>query len=85
MSIGNAKKFMKNTDRDSNFRKLLYQLNGLNEFQKFQVQEDLEFSIDEFEEAFNHLHSECQFAEQADKLYHLKHLFELIIRDAKIK
>ncbi|PCH67147.1 MAG: hypothetical protein COC06_11740 [Bacteroidales bacterium] len=83
MSIGNAIKFMRNADRDSKFRKSLYKINGIKEFQKFQIGEDLEFSNDEFEEAFNHLHSECQFAEQADNLFNLKHLFELIICDTK--
>lgn len=83
MSIGNAIKFMKNADRDSGFRKLLYKINGINEFQEFQNSKDLVFSNDEFEEAFNHLHSECQFEEQADKLFNLKHLIELIICDTK--
>ncbi|BAX81580.1 hypothetical protein [Labilibaculum antarcticum] len=83
MSIGNAIRFMNNADRDSSFRKSLYKINGIEEFQKFQNSEDLEFSNDEFEEAFNHLHSECQFAEQADTLFNLKHLFELIICDTK--
>ncbi|MDM8159758.1 hypothetical protein QUH73_08040 [Labilibaculum sp. K2S] len=83
MSIGNAIKFMKNADRDSSFRKSLYKLNGIMEFKEFQIVEDLEFSDAEFEEAFNHLHSECQFAEQADKFFNLKHLFELIICDTK--
>ncbi|MDQ1771873.1 hypothetical protein GQR60_15655 [Labilibaculum sp. A4] len=83
MSIGNAIKFMKNVDLDSSFRKSLYKLNGIMEFRKFQIAEDLEFSDAEFEDAFNHLHSECQFAEQADKFFHVKHLFELIICDTK--
>lgn len=83
MSIEKAIKFIRNTDRDSSFRKSLYKLNGSDEFQKFQIRENLEFSNDEFEEAFNHLHSECQFTEHADNLFNLKHLFELIICDTK--
>ncbi|MBN2598524.1 hypothetical protein [Labilibaculum sp.] len=83
MSIGNAIKFIKNSDFDSSFRKSLYKLNGITEFKEFQIAEDLEFSDAEFEEAFNHLHSECQFAEQADNLFNLKHLFELIIGHTK--
>ncbi len=74
---------MKNADRDSNFRKSLCKISGIKEFNEFQINEDLVFSNDEFEEAFNHLHSECQFAEQADHIFNLKHLFELIICDTK--
>lgn len=83
MSIGNAIKFIRNADRDSSFRKSLYKLNGSDEFQKFQIRENMEFSNDEFEDAFNHLHSECQFPKQADNLFNLKHLFELIICETK--
>lgn len=83
MSIGNAIKFMKKTESDFSFRKGLYKLEGVEDFKKFQILEGLEFSDFEFEEAFNYLHTNCQFAEQADRLFNVKHLFELIIRSTK--
>jgi len=83
MSVGNAIKFIKKTDSDSSFRKSLYKLNGIKEFKDFLNLQNLEFSDFDFEEAFNHMHSQCQFSEGADKLYNLKNLFQLIITNSK--
>ncbi|WP_372755552.1 hypothetical protein [Labilibaculum sp.] len=85
MSIANAVKFMKKTDNDSCFRKALYKLDSAKDFEDFQIRENLEFSAFELEEAFNYLHTQCQFAEEADKLFNVKHLLDLIVPLTDIK
>jgi uncharacterized protein (DUF952 family) len=85
MSIANAVNFMKKTGSDSDFRNALYKLNSAKDFEDFQKGEKLEFSAAELEEAFTYLHTQCQFVEEADKLFNVKHLLELIVPQTQIK
>lgn len=83
MSVVNAIKFIKKADNDSTFRKSLYKLNGIKDFKDFLNLQNMEFSDIDFEEAFNYLHTQCQFVEQADKLYNIMNLVKLIINTSK--
>lgn len=84
MSIGNAIKFIKTVDTDDSFRKSLYRVKGgWDGLNNFLHQRDLFYTPGEFEEAFNHLHTECQFEEQADRLYNVLHLLQLVLGDQK--
>jgi len=82
MSIGNAIKFIRTVEIDDSFRKALYRIeggwNGLNYFLQ---QRDLNYSPDEFEEAFNYLHAKCVVEEQADKLFNVRHLVKLVTNE----
>ena len=83
MSIGNAMKFIKKVDNDASFRKSLYQVQGWDGLSVFLNSEDLTYSAGEFEEAFNHMHTQCQEAEDADRLYNVRNLVNLIINANK--
>lgn len=82
MSIGNAMEFIKTVELDDSFRKALYKVKGgWDGLELFLKQRDLAYSKSEFEDAFNHLHTQCQFEEQADRLHNVLHLIKLVVSD----
>lgn len=82
MSIGNAIKFIRNVEADDDFRKSLYKVKGgWDALDVFLKERDLHYTPGEFEEAFNHLHTECQFEEQADRLFNVVNLLKLVLND----
>ncbi len=83
MSIGNAMKFIKKVDSDAAFRKSLYKVQGFEGLTKFCEENDLDYTPGEFEEAITHMHSECQFSEDADKLFNVVNLVKLVVNATK--
>lgn len=79
MSIGNAIKFIKRTESDDAFRKSLYGVGGWEDLMDLLLREDMGCSANELDEAFTHLHVQCQFAEEADRLFNVLHLVRLIL------
>ncbi len=83
MSIGNAMKFIQKVSAESEFRKMLYKVKGLDGLNEFLKVNDLQYSEGEFEEAYNHLHTQCQFVEEADSLFNVVNLIKLVATSQK--
>ena len=79
MSIGNAIKFIKRTQSDASFRQNLYKVDSWEDLMDVLIKEDMNCSPIELDEAFNHLHVQCQFQEEADSLFNVLHFVKLIV------
>ncbi len=78
MSVGNAIKFIRNVQKDDDFRKSLYKVNSFEDFESTLREREMYFNPDEYEEAFNHLHVQCQDSQEADDLYNVNHFIRLL-------
>jgi hypothetical protein len=83
MSIIGAKIFLKKVSEDKSFRKQLNMVSTRSEFHEVLNLYDVAFTSDEFEEAFNNLHTSCQTAEEADSLFNARNYYFLIITALK--
>ncbi len=79
MSIQNAKIFIEKVQTDATFRKEMYKVKGINEFNQFIKGKDLTFDENEFEEAYSMLMFKCQFAEEHDQLENTVNLIKLVL------
>ncbi|VBB44706.1 conserved hypothetical protein [uncultured Paludibacter sp.] len=77
MSLQNAVKFISKVDTDKDFRKLCYQYKTQFDLLNFAASQQLKFTADEMEDAFNSLELKCQTYEQAEKVHELKAWFKL--------
>ena len=68
MTIGNALNFIKRGIHDNELRRGLNHAPSASELQVLLENESLPFSSHEFEEAFSHLLTQCQEAEEAEVL-----------------
>ncbi len=68
MSIRNAIFLLNAIDNDLKLREQLYQCADYRELMDCLISKGLPFSNDEFEEAVNHLHVQCQTLENAQLL-----------------
>ena len=80
MCIKNAEKFIELVKSDTQFRKEMYSVNGIEGFNEFILKKELPFSETDFEEAYSLLMFKCQFAEEHDELENTVNLIKLVIR-----
>jgi len=83
MPIQNAIKLLNTIDTDDNLRKKLYSFSQNNELENYLSENNLKFTMEEFEEAVNFLHVQCQFKEQADDLFQKVELFRFLVSSLK--
>ena len=83
MPIQNAIKLLNTIDTDDNLRKKLYSFSQSNELENYLSENNLKFTMEEFEEAVNFLHVQCQFKEQADDLFQKVELFRFLVSSLK--
>lgn len=77
MSIKNAITFISKVDNDTDFRKSCYQNKTLQELMNFTVCQEIPFTEDEIEDAFNTLELKCQTYDQAERVHEIKAWFSL--------
>ena len=75
MSLQNAINFITKVDSDSNFRKSLYTAKTLAELIEILSKQEMGFTLDEIEDAFNVLLLKCQTYEQAGRVNEVKAWF----------
>jgi len=75
MSLQNAINFITKVDSDSNFRKSLYTAKSLSELMIMLTNQEMGFTLDEIEDAFNVLLLKCQTYEQAGRVNEVKAWF----------
>jgi hypothetical protein len=79
MTIGNAIVFIKRTLTDSVLRERLNAASDKEEFDRVLTEEFLDFSNNEFDEAYNHTLFECQNADKAEHLMDFKIWWEFLV------
>ena len=72
MSLQNALNFISKVDSDSAFRKLCYTCKTLSDLIEMVTTQEMPFTIDEIEDAFNVLLLKCQTYEQAGRVNEVK-------------
>ena len=77
MSIQNAINFISKVDSDNDFRKSCYSNKTLFELIESLKRQDLSFSPEEMEDAFNVLELKCQTYEQAGRVKEVKAWYRL--------
>jgi hypothetical protein len=77
MSLQNAINFISLVDSDQEFRKSCYEVKTQNELLKSLKEQNLGFTPDEIEDAFNVLLLKCQTYEQAGRVNEVKAWFRL--------
>jgi len=77
MSLQNAINFISRVDSDSDFRKSCYVSKTLGDLVKFLTENNLSFTQDEIEDAFNVLLLKCQTYEQAGRVNEVKAWYRL--------
>lgn len=70
MSIQNAIHLLRQVDADTTLREGMYNCINGSELQTFLASSGFPFDSNEFEDAVNHLHTQCQTLEQAQDLLH---------------
>ncbi len=81
MSVQNAKILIKKVQTDAVFRKEMYQVKGVDGFNKFIEEKELTFDENEFEDAYNMLVLQCQLEKDHDELENVVNLIKLIVAD----
>jgi hypothetical protein len=77
MSLQNAIVFISKVDSDSDFRKSCYAYKTQAELLNGLAENNMKFSPDELEDAFNILELKCQTYEQAGRVKEIKAWFRL--------
>ncbi len=77
MSIQNAINFISKVDSDSDFRKSCYANKSQSELIENMKKQDMGFTPDEIEDAFNVLELKCQTYEQAGRVKEVKAWYRL--------
>jgi len=75
MSLQNAINFISRVDSDGDFRKSLYTAKTLTELTDILSKQEMGFSLEEIEDAFNVLLLKCQTYEQAGRVNEVKAWF----------
>jgi len=75
MSLQNAINFISMVDSDGDFRKSLYTAKTLSELIEILTKQEMAFTLDEIEDAFNVLLLKCQTYEQAGRVNEVKAWF----------
>jgi len=75
MSLQNAINFITKVDSDADFRKSLYSAKTLSELLEILAKQNIGFTLDEIEDAFNVLLLKCQTYEQAGRVNEVKAWF----------
>ena len=77
MAISDAKKFIRISQRDREFRRMI---NLIKTEELFSALSELgyRFTIEEFEEAVNMMHVQCQFESEADALMQTSMWFRML-------
>ena len=78
MSLSHAHDFITRGMKDAAFRRVLNQANSADELRSVLEQQRLSFTATEFDDAFSHLLTLCQFEEQANVLQEFKMWWEMI-------
>ena len=81
MSLQNAIHFISKVDSDTDFRKSCYVCKSQSELQEMLKKQNLGFTHDEIEDAFNVLELKCQTYEQAGRVHEVKAWFTLFRKD----
>lgn len=81
MSIQKAIEFISKVDNDTDFRKSCYANKSLDELLQFTSSQDMSFTEDEIEDAFNMLELKCQTYSQAERVHEVKAWFKLFRKD----
>ena len=77
MSLCHAHDFITRGMKDAAFRRILNQANSADELRSALEQQRLTFTAVEFDDAFSHLLTLCQFEEQANALQEFKMWWEM--------
>lgn len=77
MSLQHAIDFISKVDSDSNFRKTCYLYRSQSELLEGMKNQQMGFTVDEIEDAFNVLLLKCQTYEQAGRVNEVKAWFRL--------
>ena len=80
MSLQNALNFITKVDADSDFRKSCYASKTLTELITMLTKQEMGFTLDEIEDAFNVLLLKCDTYEQAGRVNEVKAWFYLFTR-----
>ena len=72
MSLQNALNFISKVDSDTDFRKSCYTCKTLSDLIEMLTAQEMSFTIDEIEDAFNVLLLKCQTYEQAGRVNKVK-------------
>ena len=75
MSLQNAINFISKVDSDGDFRKSLYTAKTLSGLIEILTKQEMSFTVDEIEDAFNVLLLKCQTYEQAGRVNEVKAWF----------
>ena len=78
MSYSNAESFIKRLG-DAEFRKSLYTLKSLDDFDNYLMKLSLPFGFDDMQNAFNHLHGRCQTEEEAGYLKECYRFYKMLV------
>lgn len=81
MSLQNAINFISKIDSNSDFRKSCYVCKTQTELLEMLKKQQMGFSPDEIEDAFNVLELKCQTYEQAGRVHEAKAWFTLFKKD----
>jgi len=79
MSLQNAINFISRVDANADFRKSCYIYKSQEELFSFLKSENIGFTADEVEDAFNVLELKCQTYEQAGRVKEVKAWFRLFV------
>lgn len=77
MSLQNAINFISKVDSDNDFRKSCYQAKNRAELFDFLSKQQMGFTADQIEDAFNVLELKCQTYEQAGRVKEVKAWYRL--------
>lgn len=77
MSLQNAINFISKVDANADFRKSCYNFKSQGELLSYLKSENVGFTADEIEDAFNVLELKCQTYEQAGRVKEVKAWFRL--------
>jgi hypothetical protein len=72
MSLQNALNFISKVDSDTDFRKSCYTCKTLPDLIEMLTKQEMPFTVDEIEDAFNVLLLKCQTYEQAGRVNEVK-------------
>lgn len=78
MTIGNALNFIKRGMNDDQLRKRLNKASGIEGIDQILQEVHLDFSYNEFDEAYHHRLVQCQEESEADQLKHFRLWWEML-------
>ena len=84
MSVSHAEIFLKSL-RETEFRKSLYALNSIIEFEEFLKIQNIPFGSEEMSESLSNLHGRCQTEEEAGYLKECYYFYKMLILDWQSK